>query len=275
MSVKYKTQTAKLKAGPLTFLTRGKSTHDAEGKEHLPVVYLHGAGGLVKSRVHDMLSEDRRLVMPVIPGHDGTDFVPGVDSMPKLADFIATFITQKLGGRCDLIGHSFGGWLAAWIAATHPDIVDLLVLENPAGLRPGGQDGVPRGGIPADAAELFRQMYKHPEKRPADDRPAEWLKANVGKVRHYHGGMPHDAELVKRLPDITAPTLILYGLDEEMVPIETPRILSDGIPRHFLVYVYDAKHSIQVDQPDRMTNIVRDFFDRGEAFIVPSRKAAE
>ena len=119
----YKTQTAKLKAGPLTYLSRGKSTHDAEGKEHLPAVYLHGAGGLSKSRVHDMLSADRRLIMPVIPGHNGTDFVPGVDSMPRLADFIAEFVVKKLGGRCDLIGHSFGGWLAAWVAARHPDIV--------------------------------------------------------------------------------------------------------------------------------------------------------
>jgi len=268
-TTKYKTQIVKLKAGPLTIVSCGKTTHDVDGKDHLPVVYLHGAGGLGKSRFHEMLCSDRRLVMPVVPGHDGTDFVPGVDTMPRLADFIAELVTKKLGGRCDLIGHSFGGWLACWIAATHPEIVDLLVLENPAGFRAGG-----KGGIPTDTRELIRQMYKHPDKRPVDDRPIEWLRANVGKVRHYHNGVPVDDELVKHLPDIKAPTLLLYGLEEEMVPIETVRILADGIPRHFLIYVYDAKHSIQTDQPERMTQIVRDFFDRGEAFIVPSRQAA-
>jgi pimeloyl-ACP methyl ester carboxylesterase len=272
MAVKYKTQVAKLKAGPLTTVSCGKTTKDADGKEHLPVVYLHGAGGLSKSRVHEMLCADRRLVMPVVPGHDGTSYVPSIDSMPKLADFIAELVTKKLGGKCDLWGHSFGGWLACWIAATHPEIVDLLVLENPAGFRAGG-----KGGIPSDPKELFRQMYAHPEKLTADDRPAEMVRANRGKVAHYHNFIPLDEALVQRLPDITAPTLILYGLDEEMVPIETPRILSDGIRRHFLVYVYDAKHSIQVDQPERMTNVVRDFFDRGEAFIVrqETRQAAE
>jgi pimeloyl-ACP methyl ester carboxylesterase len=275
MAFKYKTQTAKLKAGPLTYLSAGKASKDAEGAAHLPVLYLHGAGGLFKSLVHEKLAADRKLVMPVTPGHDGTDFVPGIDSMPKLADFVAEFITKKLGGKCDLWGHSFGGWLACWIAATHPELVDLLVLENPAGFRKGGQ-----GGIPKDPDELRRQMFAHPEKRPPDDRPREMVAANDRKVGHYHNFMPLDEALVAKLPDITAPTLILYGLDEEMIPIETPRILSDGIRRHFLVYVYDAKHSIQVDQPERMTKIVRDFFDRGEAFIVkqgkqPQAQAAE
>ncbi len=55
-AAKYKTQIVKLPSGPLTIVSRGKATRDADGKDHLPVVYLHGAGGLVKSRVHEMLS---------------------------------------------------------------------------------------------------------------------------------------------------------------------------------------------------------------------------
>lgn len=264
----FKPHEAKLKSGALTYWSGGKKTADAEGKDHLPVLYLHGAGGLYKSAAHELLAADRRIFMPIIPGHDGTDFVADIDTMPKLAGLIADFVRTKLGGKCDLWGHSFGGWLASWVAALHPDIVDLLVLENPAGFRAGG-----KGGVPTETRELFRQMFAHPEKRIPDDRPREMVRANAGKTRHYHSGTPFDTELVKRLGDIAAPTLIAYGIDEEIIPIEGMRILSDGLPRHFLMYVYDAKHSIHVDQPERLARLMRDFFDRGEAFIVTSAAA--
>jgi pimeloyl-ACP methyl ester carboxylesterase len=120
---------------------------------------------------------------------------------------------------------------------------------------------------------LARRVCKYPEKRLPDDRPEHVVHGNTGKVAHYHGGVPHDVEMIKRLKDITAPALILYGDEEEMTPIETVRVLSDNVPRHFLIYVADAKHSIQVDQPERMTRLVRDFFNRGEAFIVRQQAA--
>ena len=264
----FKPQIAKLKQGPLTYWSGGKKTADADGQDHLPVVYLHGAGGLYKSAAHEILAADRRIYMPIIPGHDGTDFLPDVDTMPKLAGVIAEFVTKKLGGKCDLWGHSFGGWLACWVAALHPEILDLLVLENPAGLRVAG-----KGGVPTETRELFRQMFAHPEKRIPDDRTHEMVKANNGKTRHYHRGTPFDTELAARLKDISAPTLIAYGTDEEMIPIEGIRVLCDGIPRHFLIYVYDSKHCIHVDQPERLSRLMRDFFDRGEAFIVTSAAA--
>ena len=264
----FKSQIAKLKQGELTFWVGGKKGADADGKEHLPVVYLHGAGGLYKSATHELLAADRRIYMPIIPGHDGTDYVPDVDSMQKLAGLIADFVRNRLGGKCDLWGHSFGGWLASWVAALHPDVIDLLVLENPAGYRVEG-----KGGIPAETRELFRQMFKHPEKRIPDDRTREMVKANAGKTRHYHRGTPLDADLVARLGDISAPTLVAYGTDEEMIPLEGMRILCDGLQRHFLIYMYDAKHCIHVDQPERFSRLMRDFFDRGEAFIVTSAAA--
>ncbi len=261
----FKQQVANLKSGALTYWLGGKKSIDAEGKDHLPVVYLHGAGGLYKSATHEMLAADRRIFMPIIPGHDGTGYLSDIDTMPKLAGVIADFVRTKLGGKCDLWGHSFGGWLASWVAALHPDIVDLLVLENPAGFRVGG-----KGGIPADIRELARQMFAHPEKRIPDDRTREVVRANTGKTRHYHRGTPFDTDLAERLKDIEAPTLIAYGTDEEMIPIEGIRVLCENLPRHFLIYVYDSKHCIHVDQPERLSRLVRDFFDRGEAFIVTS-----
>jgi len=83
--------------------------------------------------------------------------------------------------------------------------------------------------------------------------------------------MPLDKELVGRLGEIESSTLLVYGTLESIVPIETCRILKEKIPRVFLHYVYDAAHTIEVDQPERLAGLVSDFLERGEAFLVNNR----
>ena len=234
------------------------------GGEGSPVLYLHGAGGLLKSRAHELLSTSHRLYMPVTPGYDGTEFFEGVDTMSRLADLTAKFILSEIGNSCDVIGHSFGGWQACWLAVNHPDKVELLILEAPAGFRPGG-----KGGLDLPHAELMRRLTAYPEKLPPDDRPPKMVQTNRDKVRlHYHGGIPFDDELVRRLGEISSSTLLVYGTLEEIVPIETCRMLKSNIPRIYLNYIYDSAHTIEVDQPERFVKLVGDFLERGEAFLV-------
>lgn len=246
---------AKLDKGNVKYYVTGKGS---------PVLYLHGAGGLLKSKAHEMLSTKHRLYMPTTPGYDGTKFIENVDSMSKLADLTADFIASEIGDCCDVIGHSFGGWHGCWLAVNHPDKVELLVLEAPAGFRPEG-----KGGLDYPPDELMRRLMAYPEKRPKDDRPMEMIQGNRDNIRlHYHGGMPLDEELVGRLGEIRSSTLLVYGTLETIVPIETCRILKEAIPRIYFNYIYDAAHTIEVDQPERFVGIVGDFLERGEAFLV-------
>ena len=57
---------AKLDKGNVKYYVTGKGS---------PVLYLHGAGGLLKSKAHEMLSTKHRLYMPTTPGYDGTKFI--------------------------------------------------------------------------------------------------------------------------------------------------------------------------------------------------------
>jgi len=227
------------------------------------VLYLHGRSGLRISPVLQALSETHRILAPMTPGQDGSQYHEGVDSMEELADLMAEFIRQTADGECDVMGHSFGGWLAAWLAVRHPNLVELLILECPAGFRTGGL----RPG--AETPEEWRaQLYAHPERAPDDGSTFEQEAANRESVKHYHGGKPLDEALVAALSGVQSSTLILHGTEDKMIPEETCHILKDNIPRAFLNYIYDAGHMIEFDQPGRLTTIVKDFLDRGEAFLV-------
>jgi pimeloyl-ACP methyl ester carboxylesterase len=247
-------------------LDKGEVTYFVGG-EGSPVLYLHGAGGLLKSKAHELLSANHKIYMPITPGYDGTEFLDGVDSMPSLADLTADFVNSEIGGSVDVIGHSFGGWHACWLAVNNPQLVELLVLEAPAGFRPGG-----KGGLDLPQDELMKLLVAHPEKRPKDDRPLEMIRGNRDSVRlHYHGGMPLDEALLTRLGEIKSSTLLVYGTLERIVSIETCRILKEAVPRIYFNYIYDAAHTIEVDQPERFVGIVGDFLERGEAFLVNNK----
>ena len=228
-----------------------------------PLLYLHPAAGISLSPVLEALAQRRTVFMPVTPGFDGTVPHDGVGSMEALADIAAGFINVAIGRRCDVIGVSFGGWEALWLAVKHPDKLDHLVLEAPAGVFAGG-----KGGLPVDPAELRRKLFAYPDRAPPMTKPMEQIQGNRRMLDHYGAATLDDPRLSGRIAEIKAPTLILMGTKDQIIPPETGRFLKSRIAGSHLAYVYDAAHAIESDQPERVLRIATSFLERGEAYIV-------
>jgi len=242
-------------------LSSGEISYYAAG-EGRPVVYLHPAGGVRWTSVLDELSKSFKLLVPIAPGFDGTPAHPSVKSMKALAALAAEFIEKTVGGPCDVIGCSFGGYLAAWLAAQRPELVDHLVLECPAGFRPKGH-----GGRPASPEELRKLLFLYPDKA-RDEKTAEMEAANRRMLQHYAYSPDTDEELLARIPAIDKLTLILHGTADRMIPKESVQLLKARLPHAFLVYIWDAAHAIEVDQPERTLAVLKSFLERSEGFMV-------
>ncbi len=180
------------------------------------------------------------------------------------------FSPYGLMANCDVIGHSFGGWVAMWLAVDFPEVVDQLVLEAPAGFRIGGAGGL--GGSPA---ELQKRMFAHPEKIPPETRSPDVLAANRAAAGSYAPNDAVDPELSKRLGDVAALTLVLHGTADGVIPVESPRFLKANLPHAHVIYIYDAAHNIEIDQPERFVELVGDFLRRGETFLVNAGSVAQ
>ncbi len=74
--------------------------------------------------------------------------------------------------------------------------------------------------------------------------------------------------MVARLGDVTSLSLIVLGSDDQLVPQATGQLLKEKLNKAHFIYVYDAGHGLEVDQPDRVAELARDYFTRGEAFLV-------
>jgi pimeloyl-ACP methyl ester carboxylesterase len=235
------------------------------------LLYLHPASGFRVSGPLERLASKFRVWAPIVPGFDGTELQPEITTLRGVADLISEFMSAKiLSGPCDVVGHSLGGWIGAWLSVLHPEQVDQLVLSAPAGFR--GPDAPP---LSFEPGVMLKQLYAHPEKRPIDEKPPEFITGNRDAIVYYGADESRDIELMSRVCEIDCGTLILHGTQDVRVPAEAVQMLRHEIPYSQLMYIYDAAHGLDIDQPERVGEVIEDFLMRGEAFIVKAGPAGD
>jgi pimeloyl-ACP methyl ester carboxylesterase len=184
-------------------------------------------------------------------------------TMAELASTMARAV-EGLGLRTfNLLGTSFGAKTALWLALQAPERVLALVLEAPAAIR--AESAAPLSGSPA---EMARRLYAHPERLdpvPIPDGTA-WAKTLPMVMRLR--GPSRDAELERQLPTLAPPTLVVFGTMDVIVPPEMGRIYKQLMPNCHLVFVYDVGHAISTERPQAFEEVVSDFLERHEAFVI-------
>ena len=234
-----------------------------EAGEGPALVHLHGAGGLRLSPAHDLLAKQFRVVTFEMPGFGASPENTKTQTMPELATTMAA-AADKLGlDRYDLMGTSFGGKAALWLALQQPERVTGLVLESPAAIRPEG--GAPP---PSSPEALARLLYAHPERQPPAPAPDPAVLAKQQRLVARLRGPNRDRDLETQLPRLKAPTLVVFGTRDRMIPPEMGHLYKELIPNCHLVLVYDAGHAIGAERPEAFVEVVADFLARHEAFVI-------
>lgn len=225
--------------------------------EGQPLLYLHAAGGPVISPVLERLAATHRIYAPIAPGFESTPVHDAVTGIAALADLYLAFAEAAIKTPFDIMGHSFGGWTALWMAIKRPDLIERLVLGAPGGLRYGAKPAPP-----PDPAEAIRRLYAYPDKAKPFIKPPEVSAANMKAFGRYNEGILIDEALAARLPEIKARTLIILAAKDMMIPVRTGEVLNEKIASSQFVTVEDAAHAIEIDQPERMFELVSTFLAR-------------
>ena len=232
-----------------------------------PLVHIHGAGGLHLTPAHDLLSRRFRVIALEMPGFGRSPETTRTETMPEMAATVAAAIAALDLGPVNLLGTSLGATAALWLALQRPERVLALVLEGPAAIRPPiGPEGVaPPSGV---AEEMAPRLHAHPERLAAIALPDPETWARTQPLVQRLRGSDRDADLEGRLPALATPTLVLFGTRDGIVPPEMGRRYKELLPNSHLVLVYDAAHAIAADRPEAFAEVVEDFLERHEAFII-------
>ena len=230
-----------------------------------PVVFLHGAGGLLWDPFLDALASDRHVLAPQHPGSGGSQ---GVEHLEDVLDLVLYYgeLFDVLGlGRVSLVGHSFGGMVAAEIAATNPERVDKLVLIAPLGL---WQDEHPIPDISVlDPATLPGLLFADPTGPVASAMPAldpfdpdALFEASMGmaSILQFIWPIP-DKGLGRRAYRVKADTLVVWGAQDRLIDPSYGKAFAAAIPGARLEVVDGAGHLPQLEQAPRVIELVSRF----------------
>ncbi len=217
----------------------------------------------------DRLAARRRVVVPSLPGTPG-----GGEAFRRLdehADWItATLDLLEAAGLegADLVGHGVGGLLAAEVAAFSRPSVRRLALIAPLGLfderEPVADVWARRASeIPA----LFSAQadtYARTLACPKGEDEVEW---QIGLVRSMEAAArllwpTGDRGLAKRLHRIVAPTLLLWGAEDRIVPGSYAKRFADGIAGPTTIRsIPGAGHRADLDAPEATADAILAFGD--------------
>lgn len=220
-----------------------------------PVILLHGLSGSVAwwGRNLAALARDFRVHAIDLVHHGGwrrSRFVLG-----DIAEHLAAWMPAAGLARASFVGHSMGGHIAARLAAEHPELVEKLVLVNAAAL-------FPRTGPKLAPARLLRWLPTFPPLlAPILLRDA--LRA--GPLTLWQATRDLLAsDLRPNLEAITAPTLILWGDRDGLLPVELAHELHAALPSSELRIFPGAGHNPMWETPAAFNEAVRAFLHHDE-----------
>jgi pimeloyl-ACP methyl ester carboxylesterase len=230
--------------------------------------FLAGFGGLPKwVPFLDRLAERRTVIVPSLPGFPGGG--RGHTVLDTHLDWVLAGreLIDKAGlAGADLVGSSVGGSLAAEVAAIWPEKVRRLALIAPFGLYDADDPAAdPWAQRPDDLAALMTarpEVYKALKEMPAGADPVEWpieqTRAAEAAARIF---WPlGDTGLRRRLPLIKAPTLVLRGERDGLLPRSYADTVAAAIGAGTEVRtVADAGHLAELDQPDAVASAILGF----------------
>ena len=240
---------------------RGGAPADARD---LPVVVLHGWGAHLEAvePIVAGLEPVLRVVALDLPGFGRSDPPPSPWATRDFAEFVLQVLAAKGIGRFRVVGHSHGGRIAIWLAANHPDRVDRVLLCDAAGLRPRRTFAYRRRVALAKAGRVIGRLGGAPGRRLQDRMrrrvaSADYLAAS-GTVRDSFRLVVAE-DLGDHLPRIQAPTLLVWGSEDDDTPLWMAERMHALIPDSGLVVFEGAGHYSYADEPGRFAAVARTF----------------
>jgi pimeloyl-ACP methyl ester carboxylesterase len=230
-----------------------------------PCLFLHdieGHEGWLP--IHENLAQTSTIHAPSHPGFGHTTAPEWITQVQHEAVFYNWYLQAAGLHEVDLIGVGLGGWIAAEMAVMDTSRLRHLILVGAAGLRP--TDG--------EILDIFVTPWRQVIERGFRNS-AEFERVYAANPIQEFGGIReagrtmcmrlcfkpymHDPALFGMLPKIDVPSLVVWGEQDEIIPLDCGRQYSERIPRAELRVIPDCGHFVHLDKPQALADAVREF----------------
>ncbi|HTY38571.1 MAG TPA: alpha/beta hydrolase [Bacteroidota bacterium] len=235
------------------------------------LVLIHGIGTSSSTWLKTVprLREHFRIIAMDLPGF-GFSTVEGSRRFCLLQEHVAA-VTEVLDtaapGRFALLGHSFGGWIAAKYASEHQDRVDHLILVNTAGVYYRGVEKLRDLFTPRSVQDTRNLLSKLWFRYPWYFKPfagaiyRELCRRGMSEVIN---SIDADSFLVEELTRLRMPVSIIWGKEDGVISQETISVLAKFVPQAAVEFIDRCGHVPQLERPDRFVDALEKLLDGGK-----------
>jgi pimeloyl-ACP methyl ester carboxylesterase len=250
----------------------GTNVEVRRGGTGAPLLVIHGELGVPGwLEAYQRLAESFDVIVPSLPGYGGSarpDWIMGVHDLAAWVTWFAR--DSEIRTPVNVIGCSLGGWVAAEIATVAPQFIDKMVLVGAMGIKPqageifdyfleSGQTGLRRAFHQPEQSAEFARYY-------GTERPAEEIE-RIEQHREMTCRIAwkpymHSLTLPHLLAGVQTPTLIVWGKDDAITPLDSGEFYHRAIRGSRLVTLDHCGHMPEMEKPAEFAAVVRDFLLR-------------
>lgn len=254
-------------------LSHGK-TRLLEAGSGDPVILLHGAGFTSGAEswllnIEPLAARFRVLALESL-GWGLGDRLNFEYSFAYLVDHVRE-VQDALGiAKSHVVGHSMGGWIASLLAYESPNRVDRLVLVASGGtatrplatmvhFKAPTRDEI-RAQLERSFAGSSLDIDRLVEQNVRKTENTEWVEAFGKIMAHMTNPLTRSRyNTLRRLPHITAPTLVIWGRDDQVNALEMGEETHRLIPNSRLLVFDDCGHGVPAERPNEFNRAVDEF----------------
>jgi pimeloyl-ACP methyl ester carboxylesterase len=262
---------------------------DLGSGEREPVVFVHGLGGQWQNWLENLprVAQERRVLALDLPGFGLTPEPHDEITIPGYGRFVDAFCERLDLGRVAIVGNSMGGYIAAEVAIQFPARVSRLVLVSAAGISSAATIHAPIltagrvfTAIVTHTAARHRAFAARPLSRHFSlslvARHPRLIRADLAYEGFFKGaGKPGfddalraslDYDFRERLPEVSVPTLIVWGGKDAIIPVRDASEFERLIPDSRKVVMRDTGHIPMAERPQAFNDLLMEFLaERGAA----------
>ncbi|MDP2311811.1 MAG: alpha/beta hydrolase [Pseudomonadota bacterium] len=253
-----------------------------------PLVFVHGLSSSVGFWEYQIpaFAHTNRVLALDLPGYGSSARPDAPCTPPWYASVVAAWLDAVGVDRATIVGHSMGGQIAIHLALGEPARVERLVLSAPAGLepfQPGAAKfmkdfwterralGTTEEQVRANfTTQVFNRrdagVERMIEERVRLGLSPRFAGTSVAVSRSVAGML--DYPVLERLGQIVAPTLVIFGTADRMIPNPVfnggstravARVAETRIPNAKVVLIPGAGHTVHHDAPEAFNAALQEF----------------